>query len=58
LKAREIFEITAKGPPGSGVLAQMYASLAIKLGHFVNVSADLSLLKILQDVTGKETKVE
>ena len=58
-KATKIFDITTK-EPASGVLVQLDASLAIKLGNFVNVSADLSPLKMLHAgkgyVMGKETK--
>ena len=38
-KAAKIFDVTTK-EPASGVLVQMDASLVIKLGDFVNVSAD------------------
>jgi hypothetical protein len=55
----KIFDITTK-EPAIGVLMQLDASLVIKLGHFVNVLADLSPRKMPHDgkgyVTGKETK--
>jgi hypothetical protein len=58
-KAMKIFNITTK-EPASGVLVQLDASLAIKLGDFVNVSADLSPRKMSHGgkgyVTRKETK--
>jgi hypothetical protein len=58
-KAMQIFDITTE-EPASGVLVQLDASLAIKLGDFVNVSADLSPVKMSHAgkgyVTGKETK--
>ena len=58
-KAMKIFDITTE-EPASGVLVQMDASLVIKLGNFVNVSADLSLRKMSYGgkgyVMGKETK--
>jgi hypothetical protein len=40
-KVMQIFNITTE-EPASGVLMQLDASLVIKLGNFVNVSADLS----------------
>ena len=58
-KAMQIFDITTK-EPASGVLVQLDASLAIKLGDFENVSADLSPIKMSHAgkgyFTGKETK--
>jgi hypothetical protein len=58
-KAMKIFDITTE-EPASGVLVQLDASLAIKLGDFVNVSADLSPRKMSHGgkgyVTRKETK--
>jgi hypothetical protein len=58
-KAMNISDITTKLPT-SGVLGQSDASLVVKLGDFVNVSVDLSALKMLHGekgfVTGKETK--
>jgi hypothetical protein len=58
-KVMQIFDITTK-EPASGMLVQLDASLAIKCGNLVNVSADLSPLKMLHAgkryVTGKETK--
>jgi acetyl-CoA carboxylase carboxyltransferase component len=58
-KAIEIFDITTK-ELASGVLMQLDASLVIKLGDFVNVSVDLSHVKMSHAgkgyVTGKETK--
>jgi len=58
-KAMKIFDVTTK-EPASGVLVQMDASLVIKLGDFVNVSADLSPRKMPHGgkgyVMGKETK--
>ena len=58
-KAMKIFDITTE-EPASGVLVHMDASLVIKLGDFVNVSADLSLRKMSYGgkgyVMGKETK--
>jgi hypothetical protein len=58
-KAMKIFNITTK-EPASGVLVQLDASLAIKLGNFVNVLADLSPREMSQGgkgyVTRKETK--
>jgi hypothetical protein len=58
-KVMQIFDITTN-EPASGVLMQLDASLAIKLGDFVNVLADLSPLKMLHAgkgyVMGKETK--
>jgi hypothetical protein len=58
-KAMQIFDITTE-EPACGVLMQLDASLAIKLGNFVNMSADLSPLKMLHAgkgyVMGKETK--
>jgi hypothetical protein len=58
-KAMRIFDITTK-EPASGVLVQLDASFVIKLGNFVNVSADLSPWKMSHSgkgyVTRKETK--
>jgi hypothetical protein len=58
-KVMQIFDITTE-EPASGVLMQLDASLAIKLGNFVNMSADQSPLKMLHAgngyVMGKETK--
>jgi hypothetical protein len=58
-KVMQIFDVTTE-EPASGVLVQLDASLAIKRDDFVNVSADLSLLKMSYAgkgyVTGKETK--
>jgi hypothetical protein len=58
-KAMKIFDMTTK-EPASGVLVQLDASLAIKLGNFVNLLADLSPRKMLHSgkgyVTKKETK--
>jgi hypothetical protein len=55
----EIVGITTK-EPASGVLVQLDAYLAIKLGNFVNVSVDLSPVKMSHSgkgyVTGKDTK--
>jgi hypothetical protein len=55
----QIFNIKTKEPT-SGVLVQLDASLVIKLGNFLKVSADLSPLKMLDagkgHVTGKEIK--
>jgi hypothetical protein len=45
-KAMQIFFITTK-EPASAVLVQLDASLVNKLGDFINVSADLSPLKML-----------
>jgi hypothetical protein len=58
-KVMQIIDITTK-EPASGVLLQMDACLAIKLGDFKNVSADLSPIKMLHAgkgcFMGKETK--
>jgi hypothetical protein len=58
-KAMQTFDITTKDA-ACGVLLQLYASLAVKLGDFKNVSADLSLIKMLhagkECFMGKETK--
>jgi hypothetical protein len=58
-KVMQIFNITTK-EAASGVLVQLDASLVIKRGNFINVSADLSPLKMLHTrkgyVTAKETK--
>ena len=58
-KAMQIFDITTK-EHASGVLVQLDASLVIKCGNFINVSADLSPLKMSHArkgyVMGKETK--
>jgi hypothetical protein len=58
-KTMKMFDITTK-EPARGVLAQLDASLAIKVGDFVNVLEDLSPLKMSHGgkgyVTGKETK--
>jgi hypothetical protein len=58
-KAMQIFDITTK-EPASGVFVQLDASLAIKLGNFKNMSADLSPIKVLHAgkgyVTGKRAK--
>jgi hypothetical protein len=58
-KAMQIFDITTKDA-ACGVLMQLDASLAVKLGDFENVSADLSPLKMSHArkgcFTGKETK--
>ena len=58
-KAMNISDTTTKVPT-CGVLGQLDASLVIKLGDFVNVSADLSALKMSHGgkgfVTRKETK--
>jgi len=59
-KAMNISDILTK-VPACGVLGQMDASLVIKLGDFVNVSADISPSKEMSHggkgfVTGKETK--
>ena len=45
-KAMQIFDITTE-EPASGVLMQLDASLAIKLGYFVNLLVDLSPLNML-----------
>jgi hypothetical protein len=59
-KVMQIFDITSEEQPASGVLMQLDASLAIKLGNFLNVLADLSPLKMSHAgkryVMGKETK--
>jgi hypothetical protein len=56
-KVMQIFDITTKEPAG-GVLMQLDASLAIKLGAFVNVSADLSPLKMLHAGKGYVIGIE
>jgi hypothetical protein len=45
-KGMKIFDMTTK-EPASGVLVHLDASLVIKLGDFVNVSADPSHVKML-----------
>jgi hypothetical protein len=58
-KAMNIADTKAK-LPACGVLGQLDASLMVKLGDIVNMSADLLALKMLHGgkgfVTGKETK--
>jgi hypothetical protein len=56
-KAMQISEITTKVPT-CGVLAQMDASLAIKVGNFVNVLPDLLAYKMLHGGKGFVTKNE
>jgi hypothetical protein len=57
--AMQIFDITTKDA-ACGVLMQLDASLAVKLGNFENVSADVSPIKMSHAgkgcFMGKETK--